>query len=202
MHLWPQLIRYSVELLFFENQVTLVYLVARQQRRRVHNYATGFFDVFVCKTLTEIAQFSLVSRPEALFCFHRVQSFAYLQIPATGVISKDAIGSPALVMGYYFFYCALRDSQQMCHALIAVDRYVIFRYPTEKVSSTKHTVIPELEPPGGYELQFFIPPPFGPRWYYFWRVGTLVFFWGRYYFLIFLRAEELGEFCTKSLLST
>ncbi|KAH7701317.1 hypothetical protein AAVH_31548 [Aphelenchoides avenae] len=115
---WFQIIRYVVEFFLFAVQVTLVYLVVRQQRRRIHNYGSGFFDVFVCKTLIEIAEFSA--------------AFLYLRVPAMGAIPKDSI-SPELIKSYFVLNCFLMYGQEMCHALIAADRYVIFRYPTEKV---------------------------------------------------------------------
>lgn len=61
MALWLQIIRYSLEFSLLAIQITMVYLVRRQQRKQVHRYLSGFFDVFLCKTVIEIIEFAIVS---------------------------------------------------------------------------------------------------------------------------------------------
>lgn len=51
-------------------------------------------------------------------------------------------------MSYYFLNCILIYAQEMCHALIAIDRYVLFRYPTEKVRSFIKIRVVLAGPPG------------------------------------------------------
>ncbi|KAH7709871.1 hypothetical protein AAVH_22866 [Aphelenchoides avenae] len=108
-------LRHTIELGLLLLQVLVAILVGHNVRRRTDHFGSGFYAVFFCRILCDIAVFSL--------------TFTYTRLTTYNVVPAKLLGQPPSPVVFSFSIAVFIYSQELFHTSIAANRFVTFQFP-------------------------------------------------------------------------